>query len=324
MSRTPVKEVLHIAGIPLEEQLRIVMRERDELAHEVRQITRYQEVNGTAGVGSAWQQMGATTRELRRVEDELLVVKARNQQLEGSARQTSDLLETIARLESQSQRSDTLLAVLREELRESKHESHQLKEAHLASEQRLQRAKTESGGREESFKATIVERDLKIVELEIQIKTMASMASMKEIVSVPKTLQMIQPEVSSIAVEQLELEIRGLQTRLTESETQRRALLRKVQDLRGNVRVMVRLRPRLQGEGGEEDCIQCHPDGRSLQLHGDVRGAEQIFTLDQIFGSRSTQENIYQELNDLVQSAMDGYRICLLSYGQTGLYFFLC
>ena len=42
------------------------------------------------------------------------------------------------------------------------------------------------------------------------------------------------------------------------------------------------------------------------------------FNFDHIFSQKSTQEDIYNEVSDLIQSALDGYRICIFSYGQTG------
>jgi len=42
------------------------------------------------------------------------------------------------------------------------------------------------------------------------------------------------------------------------------------------------------------------------------------FTFDRIFGQRTTQQDVFAEVSDLVQSALDGYNVCLFSYGQTG------
>ena len=46
---------------------------------------------------------------------------------------------------------------------------------------------------------------------------------------------------------------------------------------------------------------------------------EKTFEYDQVFACDSTQEKVYAEIADLVVSVLDGYNVCIFSYGQTGL-----
>ncbi|CAM9972960.1 unnamed protein product, partial [Hapterophycus canaliculatus] len=39
---------------------------------------------------------------------------------------------------------------------------------------------------------------------------------------------------------------------------------------------------------------------------------------DHVFGGHASQEDVFKQVSGFVQSALDGYKVCLFSYGQTG------
>lgn len=43
-----------------------------------------------------------------------------------------------------------------------------------------------------------------------------------------------------------------------------------------------------------------------------------MFFFDNVFGADKTQSDIYDEVQNLVQSFLDGHDVCIFSYGQTG------
>ena len=107
--------------------------------------------------------------------------------------------------------------------------------------------------------------------------------------------------------------VQELEAAALEGEAERRRLHNLVQELRGNVRVYCRVRP---SKGSEEGDTAVVPgvDGTSVTLA--PTGA--AFGFDRVFGPESSQADVFSEVSSLVQSALDGYKVCLFSYGQTG------
>eukprot|EP00542_Grammatophora_oceanica_P010939 CAMPEP_0194045266 /NCGR_PEP_ID=MMETSP0009_2-20130614/16631_1 /TAXON_ID=210454 /ORGANISM="Grammatophora oceanica, Strain CCMP 410" /LENGTH=649 /DNA_ID=CAMNT_0038690081 /DNA_START=59 /DNA_END=2008 /DNA_ORIENTATION=+ len=120
-------------------------------------------------------------------------------------------------------------------------------------------------------------------------------------------------------IEERERRITELESQLLEGEQLRRQMHNRIQELRGNIRVYVRTRPFLPGDGSNTDpTIDFCPDGESLMI-ADHRGAgEHSFKFDKVFPPSSGQDIVFEEVSDFVQSALDGYHVCLFSYGQTG------
>jgi kinesin family protein C1 len=56
-------------------------------------------------------------------------------------------------------------------------------------------------------------------------------------------------------------------------------------------------------------------------MQGDGRknpSKEFKFEFDRVFGPSASQEEVFQDVSQLVQSACDGYNVCVFAYGQTG------
>ncbi|KAK9337051.1 hypothetical protein LIPSTDRAFT_102875 [Lipomyces starkeyi NRRL Y-11557] len=127
-----------------------------------------------------------------------------------------------------------------------------------------------------------------------------------------------------------ELEVRE---KLVKEETLRRILHNQVQELKGNIRVFCRVRPPHNNEVSDEADIK-YPDGsiegREIELTGPsnesalgmamgtVTTKTHVFAFDKVFGPRSNNQEIFCEISQLVQSALDGYNVCIFCYGQTG------
>jgi len=135
---------------------------------------------------------------------------------------------------------------------------------------------------------------------------------------------------SSTHIQELEEQVKTL-------EAARRNLHNLVQELRGNVRVLVRVRPFLPEDGQEKDpskpnnqwgITKFHPDGSTLSVEqevsrigqtGEIKQTDTVpFTFDKVLAPCVSQEGVFSEVRDLVQSALDGFNVCIFCYGQTG------
>lgn len=56
----------------------------------------------------------------------------------------------------------------------------------------------------------------------------------------------------------------------------------------------------------------------TISYNGKQRGTKQEFSFDKVFAPNASQADIFEELSLLVQSALEGYNVCVFAYGQTG------
>lgn len=113
---------------------------------------------------------------------------------------------------------------------------------------------------------------------------------------------------------------------LYSGEMERRQLHNTIQELKGNIRVFCRVRP-LVGGGMSKHIQLAANDRTSLTLAKTEeshtgKGADTQknynFSFDRVFGPQASQQEVFEEISLLVQSALDGYSVCCFAYGQTG------
>ena len=117
--------------------------------------------------------------------------------------------------------------------------------------------------------------------------------------------------------------------KLRVEETLRRKLHNQVQELKGNIRVFCRVRPTLQSDVADKARIE-FPDAKEDSKEVELLGPEEksslgtittkknAFSFDRVFVPNSQNAEVFDEISQLVQSALDGYNVCIFCYGQTG------
>ncbi|KAF9285104.1 kinesin-like nuclear fusion protein [Mortierella alpina] len=125
--------------------------------------------------------------------------------------------------------------------------------------------------------------------------------------------------------------VQALEQRIREEETIRRRLHNTIQELKGNIRVFCRVRPVSSSQSAPKaettTALIKYPgqEGREIEFSNSTESArgsqiEKVypFTFDKVFQPSSKQEDVFEEISQLVQSALDGYNVCIFAYGQTG------
>ncbi|CAH0604756.1 unnamed protein product [Chrysodeixis includens] len=116
-----------------------------------------------------------------------------------------------------------------------------------------------------------------------------------------------------------------LQNILAAMHKEQRDLRNTIQDLKGNIRVYCRIRPPLESEQNKPKfnlnvLDACSMEVEKVELLNSARKgkSQHAFTFDGIFTPHASQEDVFAEVSTMVQSALDGYNVCIFAYGQTG------
>ncbi|CAA2968417.1 kinesin-like calmodulin-binding [Olea europaea subsp. europaea] len=119
------------------------------------------------------------------------------------------------------------------------------------------------------------------------------------------------------------LKMQGAQLAEMESLYKEEQVLRKryfniIEDMKGKVRVYCRLRPLCGKEISEKErSVLTNVDEFTVEhMWRDDKVKQHMY--DHVFDGNATQENVFEDTKYLVQSAVDGYNVCIFAYGQTG------
>ncbi|ABN66529.2 predicted protein [Scheffersomyces stipitis CBS 6054] len=170
----------------------------------------------------------------------------------------------------------------------------------------------------------------KVKEAEIELLQNTLVSKRESIAALGKSY-----EDKTQQIEHYEQETALINVRLATHESDRRALHNTLQELKGNIRVFCRVRPALTQEKVSSLDIpddEINDDSAQeliLSRDGEASNSNSYstynsnknsykFQFDHIFSPTSTNEDIFEEISQLIQSSLDGYNVCVFAYGQTG------
>ncbi|KAI1371330.1 kinesin-domain-containing protein [Hypoxylon crocopeplum] len=141
-------------------------------------------------------------------------------------------------------------------------------------------------------------------------------------------------EIELAAQKKIDEETKTLRDRLIKEEERRHKLFELVQELKGNIRVMCRIKP--AADPSADALIKFNPkvseldedkiDGISIPTEREdfrepgkmIPGKPKEFNFERVFDDGCTNKDVFDEISQLVQSVMDGKKVCIFCYGQTG------
>lgn len=111
---------------------------------------------------------------------------------------------------------------------------------------------------------------------------------------------------------------------LRKEQVIRKKLHNELEDMKGAIRVFARGRP-LSGTENDKGCKNCieYMNPTTLKIMDEfTRGKDgpdgKQFAFDSVFDPSSSQDDVFEDTKQLIESVLDGYNVCIFAYGQTG------
>ncbi|XP_009376253.2 kinesin-like protein KIN-14T isoform X2 [Pyrus x bretschneideri] len=127
----------------------------------------------------------------------------------------------------------------------------------------------------------------------------------------------LETDTSSDAASKIRDELAILTAHMKEFNKRRRQVLNEFLNLKGNIRVLCRIRPIAIGEnfGHLRPVVALDSSDVLLRL---TDNKNKTYSFDNVFRPGSSQDEVFSEVEPVIKSALDGYNACIFAYGQTG------
>lgn len=233
----------------------------------------------------------------------------------------SSIEQELQRLQSSDRDQEQERRALKQKLAQLQDEVGALHSSKREAEDRCKQLQVEVQQAENTVNAKALQLESQLKDSELQ-QVQALDEARAEAESCLRRAEAAEAQAGSVqaTVTNLSAQLTQLEARFMEEQLIRKKYHNQIQDMKGNIRVFCRFRPLGKREQENGDIPVLHKaDAFSVDLqrpapHNDSRR----FEFDAVFSSDSSQEEVFGDCQDLVQSAVDGYNVTIFAYGQTG------
>uniref|UniRef100_A0A8C2YNU9 Kinesin-like protein n=2 Tax=Chinchilla lanigera TaxID=34839 RepID=A0A8C2YNU9_CHILA len=240
------------------------------------------------------------------------VLKEMEQQLESSNQLTMQLRLQISMYEAELERAQEKMLEEMQSMEEDKNR---------AIEEAFARAQVEMKAVHENLAG--VRTNLLTLQPAMRTLTSDYNGLKRQVRSFPlllqEAVQSVKAEIGQ-AIEEVNTNNRELLRKYRRELQLRKKCHNELVRLKGNIRVIARVRPitKEDGEGPKAaNVVTFDPDDDAI-IHLLHKGKPVSFELDKVFSPGASQQDVFQEVQALITSCIDGFNVCIFAYGQTG------
>ncbi|CAF1717227.1 kinesin-like protein KIN-14E [Brassica napus] len=163
----------------------------------------------------------------------------------------------------------------------------------------------------EIAKSTIESKTSDMLLLQNNLKELEELREMKEDIDRKN-------EQTAAILKMQGAQLAELEILYKEEQVLRKRYYNTIEDMKGKIRVYCRIRPLNEKESSEKKMQVLTSVDEFTVEHPwkDDKRKQHIY--DRVFDMRATQDDVFEDTKYLVQSAVDGYNVCIFAYGQTG------
>lgn len=166
-------------------------------------------------------------------------------------------------------------------------------------------------------------QELSVTESTLAVRTseldavQGSLKELEELREMKEDIDRKNAQTASLLKKQAE-QLAEMEVLYKEEQVLRKRYFNMMEDMKGKIRVYCRWRPLSEKETFEKQrSVIIAPDEFTVE-HPWKDDKPKQHQFDHVFDSNATQDEVFEDTRYLVQSAVDGYNVCIFAYGQTG------